>query len=292
MSNYLIFRTDRIGDFLITLILIKSIIENNKNANITVIASEKNYTYIKNCKFINNIYLLKDNIFNRLLLIFKLRKYFYKSIIIHDNKKRSKFISHFLKSNQLINIDKIKEYPHIDIIKYILKELNLTFNTSSLNILDDKRKNDHLRKGIVLHFDEKWMHNTYIQKYTNIQPTENELILFIKSLIEKNDEQLKITTGINTPQILKAVLKSFKENELKIFENLNFLELEKIILNSDLLISCHGALSHIAAAINIKQIDIIDKSYNYSRWTKHFRNYNYIYRDSFKNLSKEILRLI
>ena len=44
--------------------------------------------------------------------------------------------------------------------------------------------------------------------------------------------------------------------------------------------------------INQNQIDIIDKSYNYSRWTKHFRNYNCIYRDNFTNLSKEILQLI
>ena len=71
-----------------------------------------------------------------------------------------------------------------------------------------------------------------------------------------------------------------------------FLELEKIIMKSKLLISCHGSVSHIASAMNIKQIDIIDKSYNYKNWTKHFRNYNYLYRKNFKYLSNEIYKLL
>ena len=63
-------------------------------------------------------------------------------------------------------------------------------------------------------------------------------------------------------------------NELKIwvYKILDFLELEKITSQSYLLISCHGAISHIVAA-NIKQIDIIDKTYT-DKWTNHFRNYN------------------
>ena len=71
------------------------------------------------------------------------------------------------------------------------------------------------------------------------------------------------------------------------FDNLTFDELQNVTLKSHTLISCHGAISHVAASSKIKQIDIIDKSYNYSRWTKHFRNYHFIYRDNFTNLSKD-----
>ena len=42
----------------------------------------------------------------------------------------------------------------------------------------------------------------------------------------------------------------------------------------------------------IKQVDIIDKSYSYDKWTSHFRNYNYIYRNTFENLSNEIIKFI
>ena len=75
----------------------------------------------------------------------------------------------------------------------------------------------------------------------------------------------------------------------QIYENLNFFQLEKITLNSSLLISCHGSISNIASAIEIKQIDIIDNSYRYDKWTKHFRNYIYLYRKNFKDLSNDIL---
>ena len=76
------------------------------------------------------------------------------------------------------------------------------------------------------------------------------------------------------------------------YENLNFIELEKITSNSSVLIACHGAISHVATANNIKQIDIIDKSYNYGKWTNHFRNYSFLYRDNFAKLSDKILNLI
>ena len=47
MKNYLIFRTDRIGDFLLTCILINNIKRNDKNSFITLVCSEYNYEYIK-----------------------------------------------------------------------------------------------------------------------------------------------------------------------------------------------------------------------------------------------------
>ena len=43
---------------------------------------------------------------------------------------------------------------------------------------------------------------------------------------------------------------------------------------------------------NIKQIDIIDGSYNYGRWTSHFRNYNFLYREKFNILNEKIIKKI
>ena len=43
MSKYLIFRTDRVGDFLLSLILINSIKRNDPSSHITLVASKKNY---------------------------------------------------------------------------------------------------------------------------------------------------------------------------------------------------------------------------------------------------------
>ena len=82
-------------------------------------------------------------------------------------------------------------------------------------------------------------------------------------------------------------------NELKIelHKNIDFLELEKITSQSNVLISCHGAISHVAAAYNIKQIDIIDKSYNYNKWTNHLE-ITIIYIEIIFKLSCRILDLI
>ena len=52
MTSYLIFRTDRIGDFLLSAILIKSIKDKDKDSHVTVVSSKKNYEYIKNYKLV------------------------------------------------------------------------------------------------------------------------------------------------------------------------------------------------------------------------------------------------
>ena len=61
MNNYLFFRTDRIGDFLISAILIKSIKRNDLKSNIIVVSSKKNYAYIKSLDFIDEVFLYPDN---------------------------------------------------------------------------------------------------------------------------------------------------------------------------------------------------------------------------------------
>ncbi len=80
MNKYLIFRTDRIGDFLVSAILIKSIKRNDKKSYITVISSEKNYDYIKTFKFVDEVILLKNTFLQKVKLILKLKQFYYKCI--------------------------------------------------------------------------------------------------------------------------------------------------------------------------------------------------------------------
>ena len=94
--------------------------------------------------------------------------------------------------------------------------------------------------------------------------------------------------------ILKNIISNVFDNKVRLIENLNFIQLESIISKSKLLISCHGAISHVASAYNIKQIDIIDVNElsPYSLWTDHFRNYYPLFRKDFSKLSKEIYDLV
>lgn len=294
MNNYLIFRTDRIGDFLISAILIKNIKKNDPKSNITIIGSEKNYNYIRKFPYVDNIFKLRNNFFDKLKLIFKLRKSKYKNIIIHDNKRRSKIISFFLKSDRVFKYDGSNQLPHIDLIKKILNQLNFSFFEESLNTLNHNKanKNTKINNFIQLHFDEKWIYKDYIKKYVNIEPTKDQLEKFIYNIKEKNNKKIIITTGIIFPEILKKNFDFFNNIDIQIMQNLDFSELEKITSKSKLLISCHGAISHVAAANNIKQIDIIDASYDYNRWTKHFRNYKFVFRNKFDFLTGKILEKV
>ena len=293
MNRYLIFRTDRIGDFLISAILLKCIKKSDPTASIIVVGSNKNSKYIQTFPYVDQVIQLNNNLFSKLNVFFNLFKFKYKTIIIHDDKKRSKLISFFLRSLNKINISNSNKITHIQIIKDILQKIDIDYAHDSLNTLSHiKNKKLYNENYIQLHFDEKWITNDYIKKFVDIEPPENELIDFIKKLIKKSDKNLIITTGFNLPNIIKKIKPKLDGLKVNLYEGLDFTELKKITINSNTLISCHGAISHVAAAKNIKQIDIIDKSYNYSKWTSHFRNYNFLYRDKFYKLSNEIIHLL
>ena len=98
----LIFRTDRIGDFIISCPFILSYKNKYNNSEIITISSEYNYDYIKNFKFIDKIIPLKNEnkFLPKLIILVKmillLRKIKFDNIIVLDGKNRSFFISLFL----------------------------------------------------------------------------------------------------------------------------------------------------------------------------------------------------
>ena len=297
MNKYLIFRTDKIGDFLISAILIKSIRRNDPDSFINVVASEKNYNYIKSFKIVDKVTLLTNGILSKLKLIYFLRKEKYNTIIIHDRKQRSILISLFLKTNLKIVSNANLNISYFSDIKKILNHLNFSFDKADLNTLNNRTYVglENLENNYILfHFDEKWIHKEYISNYINIEPSEKQLVSFFNLLVNKTNKKLVVTTGLNSPQILNKIFRDKFNSKINYFNNLNFLEIESIIDKSDLLISCHGAVSHLATAKNIKQIDIIDESKTnfYKKWTDHFRNYSFIYRKNFSDLSKEIINLL
>ncbi len=293
MNKYLIFRTDRIGDFLISAILIKCIKKNDPNSKITLVGSKNNSSYIRYFDYVDEVIKLENNIFEKLKLIHKLRRYKFSNIIVHDNKKRSKFITFFLKSKKKIFVVNNQKKPHINIIQHILKKMNFEYYQDSLDLFDYNKFNKSQNNELIqLHFDEKWIHDEYINKFTNIEPSERELIDLVRTIKQKTNKDLIITTGILLPMILNRIEPDLYKLNVRIYKKLDFLELEKITSKSKILISCHGAISHVAAAYKIKQIDIIDRGYDYNKWTNHFRNYNSIYREKFSELSKNIISKI
>ena len=168
MNKYLIFRADRIGDFLVSAVLVKSSKSNDPNSHVTIIASNKNFEYVKSFPYVEDVIKLENNLSSKLNLLFKLRKIKFNSIIVHDNKNRSKILTFFLKSDKKIFIEEQK--THIEIIKKILEKLDFSFNENSLNLFSHIKENTNYDDFVQLHLDEKWIFDRYIRKYVNIEP--------------------------------------------------------------------------------------------------------------------------
>ena len=76
-----------------------------------------------------------------------------------------------------------------------------------------------------------------------------ELIYFINNILIKG-KKLIITTGKKTPKIKNKIKRKFDNSKVRFYENQTLMEIENIVFNSELLISCHGWISHIASAKN------------------------------------------
>ena len=328
MNNYLFFRTDRIGDFLVSAILLKAIKRNDKKAYISVVASSKNYFFIKTLDFIDEVFLYPNNFFKRIFFFFNLRKKKYQLICALDGKKRSIYFSFFLKSKikilmttkkmfkKLLNYFFLKIYlfdetkNKLEEIKDVLSLSKMSLDKDDISFLKEKKiyskKINLIKDFIILHFDEKWIHEQYIKRYKSIEPNLDSLEEFIYNLIKKSKKNLIITTGTKNNNLIKELLLSFsKENDnlytknfnnklIQIYINIDFFELEYLIKNSSYLIGCHGASTHLASAHGIKIYDIFDISQKnfYLKWINHIENYSYFYRENFSDLNRKILNRI
>ena len=258
--NYLIFRTDRIGDFLLIRSLIKAIKHNNENNKIYVVASKKNYNFIKDTNLVDKIFLYTSGTKNRFLLFKKLKVIKYDHIIISDKKNRSIIFSLFLKcNNKIFNTSKkflffllkiFYKNVFLDNDKVKDKDLSslLNDNFDSLGIIKHKNYNMlfpddffskyYLKKDlpiliknsyIVLHMDEKWELENYSKEYkkaqnfTDISPNISDFNEFLTSIIKKTGMNLIITTG----NIKTKIIEEFK---VKMSKNKGYHE--KTILNN------------------------------------------------------------
>ena len=332
MNKYIFFRTDRIGDFLLSSILLKSIKRNDKRSHITVVASEKNYDYIKNISFVYKTILYPNSIINKIFFFFDLLKDNFYCCASLDGKKKSIYACLVMKANHKIAfttkyiyqlilklITKNVLYSNdfdtkISEIKSILEILNFNYKDIDLNIFDNENLENHIKNPdltnlnikdyIIFHFDEKWIKNLYISKYNSIEPDLPKLKLFLENVVQKSAKDLVITTGNIELTILQNLRKDYQRVSQNIFkkkfgsktiyliENLDFFDLKKLILSCYLIISCHGAPTHVASALNKKIIDIFNKDDEkwYKKWNSHIRNYEYLYREKFEFISDKILK--
>ena len=205
----------------------------------------------------------------------------------------------------------IKDNENKNLIESYQKMLNYTnINTKIDNykFIKDKKDNNFskkipINKYIHIHLDEKWFNNLYIHSYTNINPNLNEFINFLDKI--SKHENILITTGLVELNLINELIDKqifekidtnifFKKNNTKFIFLVNtptFDDIESLLRNSKKLISCHGAITHVANSLDVQIIDIIEKDRQlfYQRFTSHLNMYTYIFRENFNLMENTLL---
>ena len=250
--NYLIFRTDRIGDFLITSSLIKSIQRNDKESEIFIVASNKNQDFIEKYQLVNKVFILKTKkIFDRINLLLELRKYKFDNLIVCDKKNRSILLSLILNSkNKIFNVSKnfqkrllnifydnvildndtFKEQSIKDIIADNCKCLNFNLEDRDFHYLKSNQFQNEFKYDdtlnlesldfLLFHYDEKWEIENYSKLFkkastlTDIDVNLKIFIKFLNNISNKTTKKIIITTGTIETRIIKELIaSSIKINE-------------------------------------------------------------------------------
>ena len=314
MDKILVFRTDRIGDFLVSAPIFSSLKRKFKNCKIDIVCSKLNYDYVKSFNFFNQVFLYSDNFLNKLTFYLSLNNYDH--ILVLDGKKRSIYTSIFkCSTNKTLftpspSIKSLFKYffknvyfidyniPKIDLIKSFLSNINCEFNSTDLNFLLNFENKKFLNyeklnfEYVILNFDEKWIFKNYIKTYKNIEPTFKELVNFL-SILSKNNKVVIVNSFFENPLIEELKNDNYlNENKnLIIKDKIDIFEFQFLIKHTNCLITCHGASSHIASNYDIKVIDVVDNSEIkfFSSYNHHFKNKVQIVRDDFNTLSKKII---
>ncbi len=314
MKNVLIYRTDRIGDFLISTPIFSSLKRKFINCKIDIVCSNLNYDYVKSFNFFNKVLLYPDNIFKKISFYLSLSDYDH--ILVLDGKKRSIYNSIFKRSKTKTlftpssSIKKMFKYffnnvylidyniPKINLIKNFLLNIECEYESTDLNFLlkyeNSKclKYNKSFAEYIILNLDEKWIYKNYIKTYKNIEPTLTQFVNFL-SILSKNNKVIIVNGFFENPLLEKLKNSNYinDNTNLVIKDKINIFELQFLIKHCNCLISCHGAPSHIASNYNVKVIDIVDDSEIkfFSSYNHHFKNKVQIIREDFNNLSRKII---
>jgi len=323
MNKYLIFRTDRIGDFIFSRIITHAIKKKNPNNIIDFVCSSYNSNYIKNFKDINRLYILDKYDLKLMIKNFlTINSVKYDYLIILDSKRRSFFFSIFLKAKYKIAL--LKDWKPYILLKiffhdYIINSevnsqfKNFTILANSINLKINGKidyyknyslleKNLTKDKGYLLfHLDEKWFDGFYHSDYKSFNLNNSNFDFLINALFNKFKKKIIITCGkIEVPIFDKIISKNFKminqnkfvstkyNNKLKFFKNSTFQELELFVKNSAVVFCCEGAISHISHCFNKKTFAFIDNFITGMFWTDHMQNITLLKRDNIKNICNKI----
>lgn len=228
MKN-LIVRTDKLGDFYISLPYINSIKNKYGKNSVDIVLSERLFDHFSKKNYLyNQIYSLPTKgIIKKIKFFVQLRKNVYDNIFILDGKDKSILLILLLKGlrkfiivekrkiNLLLKLltfkKKYKIFTNNKIDSYkilfgkIFNSIGIKLKKEDYKYLEHKSFEDlklpeelNIKKNNynLFHLDEKWFSQLYIKDYFNINIDEESFKLFINNLIRTKKTNLIITTGV------------------------------------------------------------------------------------------------
>ena len=327
MNRYLIFRTDRIGDFIFSRIITDAIKKKNSSNIIDFVCSSYNANYIKNFKDINKIFILDKYNFKLMIKnLIEINSNKYDYIIVLDGKRRSVFFSIFLKAKyKIISLKDWRPYLLLKLFfdKFIINsEIKSQYNNfvSLANLIDLKvEKNINYYKSYLfkkngkkisnlnftlLHLDEKWFEGFYYNDFTYMSLNNKNFDFFIETIFDKFKKPIIITSGnIKVPIFLEILEKNFTKknddeyiskkykNRLRFIDNTDFQDIELIVKKCKILICCEGAISHVSNSFGIITYALINNINTAKFWTDHMPKIKLITRNKISYICKNIKKL-
>ena len=318
MKKILIFKSDRIGDFINISSVIKNLRTNFPNAKILVFCSKYNSQIAAYYKEIDKILIYENNIIFFLLKFYKFILFNKFDLVLQlDGKKnsylyalliRSKFKAciSYIKNRNFLGLKYKSIRPNI-ILRLFFKNIvnchedyNLTDNadyhylTLYHKLLEKhgikiKYKNHYLpfiphknflyQKYILIHIDERW---DFFDKIF----LEN----FSKKINEFNKKyQLVLTSNYKGNHYFnKLKIKFLNSQNIKFIDKSSINDLLNIIYHCNTVISSHtGFVVHAGSAFNKQIIDVINTNIDkeLDRWIPFDINYKRVYFNNLTNFN-------
>jgi ADP-heptose:LPS heptosyltransferase len=298
MKRIIIFRADRLGDFLIISNIIRALKKKYKDSHITVVGSQFNSNFIKSYKVIDKviIYDKRSSIKEKIKILNDITKNEYFCSLSLDGKSFSNIANFFLKAKfkfgisyrfNLFNFIKwskpnfIYNYFVFDRYEFFTSKKNLSkiehlpsiliklANNLKLN-LNSKKEYFYEIKNKALINSKKLFQQKIKKKFVLIHLDEkwNDVLHinedFFNELINfKNETKYKLvlTSNRNNHLYYKNIKKKLSNHKDILFlENLSLELLERIMSMSSYTVSCHsGFIVQIAGFNKTKVIDVINK---------------------------------
>jgi len=319
MKNFIFFRNDRLGDFIILTNLIKTVKHKYKNSHVTVLCSPMNYQFIKNFRIIDSVYVYskKLSFIKKVNLLFKIIKKNYYASFAVDGKSFSNICNFFINSKYKLGL--VYKYKFLNFwfskpnflynffvfnkfetftskkdlkqIEHLPKKINNLGNFFNLKLNTNDQYYFQVDKKIhqkFLKYKKKYLNNKYIlfhfdEKWKDIKFVDQRLLINLVNLQKKIKKKIVITSFKNNFDYYRALKKKLISKNIHLIENCDLYFFERLIKYSSYSISCHsGFMVQIAGANLSNLIDIINKEDYlwYSCWKPLNTQHKFIYKSN------------